>query len=192
MGIVGLRMTAEEYLALGETPERMELIEGVVVMPPSPTTRPWRMVRMILRQLEEFGDAGPGLEVFADTDVLVRPTLVYRPSICAYAPGRFAEFPERLRVAPDLVVEVLSPSNRALDLVTKRDDFGRFGVTDYWVVDPDNGQVRAWRRAEAGGGMVAVEVQGDLIEAEGLKGFVLDLLPIREFVRRIDREGRSS
>lgn len=45
--------------------------------------------------------------------------------------------PDTIDAAPDLVVEILSPRTRRRDLTTKRDLYARFGVQEYWIVDPD-------------------------------------------------------
>ncbi len=178
MGIVGLRMTAEEYLALGETPERTELIEGVVVMSPSPTTRHQRVCEEIVYQLGTYRRAGGGFSLFFETDVRFTSGTVYRPDIVAYRDGRLGADEMRLSIPPDLVVEVLS-GNKALDLLTKRDDYDRFGVAEYWIVDPESGRVRWYVRPVEAGPMEERAVMGDAIVSASLPGFVLNLKPVR-------------
>lgn len=174
LGYAGLTMTADEYLALGETPERYELIHGVVCTTPSPGAKHGAIAAELVRQLGNFG-ARP----FADIDVPISATSVYQPDVCAYRAGRVRGHVQRLPPAPDLVVEILSPSNKALDLITKRADYERAGVGEYWVVDPDTLRFRCWRRAGAGMTEVAVAPDADRLPCESLPGFVLDLRAIR-------------
>jgi Uma2 family endonuclease len=56
--------------------------------------------------------------------------------------------PTKIKVAPHLVVEILSPSNMDYDRITKRELYERFGVKEYWVVDPFDQQVDQWVLAE--------------------------------------------
>jgi len=56
----------------------------------------------------------------------------YRQERCA-PPGQ----PPHLEGPPDLAVEVLSPSNRLLDMIVKRADYAKIGVKELWLVDPD-------------------------------------------------------
>jgi Uma2 family endonuclease len=146
MGYAGLRMTADEYLALGETQERYELIDGIVFMSPSPSMLHQRIKAAILFQLMQ---SAPECVAVADTDVRFGPALVYCPDVVAYAPGKLDPVPSRLTLPPDLAVEILSPSNRPLDLVTKRADYERFGVGEYWIVEPDSLSVRRFIRRGA-------------------------------------------
>jgi Uma2 family endonuclease len=180
-GYAGLTMTADEYLALGETRERYELVHGVVLMSPSPLPIHSLIAMRIQQQLLGYADRTGAAILFADTDVRFDEATVYRPDISVYRTGRIAPTVDRLVVAPDLVVEVLSPSNRGLDLITKKKDYERFGVGEYWVVDPANAGLRVWRRS--GQAYQEAVATGDAVESSAIPGFVLDLRPIRNIAR---------
>src|SRR2546421_10095414 len=146
MGYSGLRMTAEEFFRLGETPERYELIDGVVVMSPSPTMRHQTILHLIQAQAEEWRQANPGSRVTPGIDIRFGKHLVYCPDLVVYAPGRISGLPDRPDIPPDLAIELLSPGSKGIDLITKRKDYERFGVREYWVIDPADASARIWRR----------------------------------------------
>lgn len=181
MGYAGLRMTAEEFAALGETAERYELIDGIVSMSPSPTPRHQLFVVELLAQFLRWRAANPGATILPDVDLRLSRGQVYRPDVLVYAPGRLVSLPERLVTPPDLVVEILSPGSKPLDLITKRDDYDRFGVGEYWVIDPVEGTARAWQRraGEPGAQMLEIGVMRDAVRSSSLAGFTLDLSPLR-------------
>jgi Uma2 family endonuclease len=178
MGYAGLRMTASEYLALGETAERTELIDGVVCMSPRPTTRHQAALSLVQFQLELFVRSSPGFRYFPDVDLELGPSTVYAPDLVCYRPGRVTGFPGALTEAPDLIVEVLSPGTKAFDLTTKKDDYERFGVGEYWAVDPGDGRVRCYCRQETL--LVEAPVSGDTLASTALPGFTLDIRPLRD------------
>ena len=64
-------------------------------------------------------------------------------------------------IAPQVVFEVLSPGNRQADLIRKFRFYERYGVEEYYIYNPDNGDLSGWRRGEAG-----------LEEINDLNGFV--------------------
>lgn len=173
-------MTADEYLALGETSERYELIDGVVVMSPSPFLPHIEIAVEISFQLKAYARKGERLRVFADADLRVNPATVYRPDLAVCRPGRLPPNAKRLTVVPDLVVEVLSRSSKALDLITKRQDYARFGVREYWVVDPEKGTIRCWR--SQGADYLESPIEGDALVSSAIPGFTLDLRPVRELI----------
>jgi Uma2 family endonuclease len=144
MGYGGLRMTADEYLALGETQTRYELIHGVVVMHPSTTPAESEFKGDLLFELSR--SKPKGAHVYSRTDLRVSDSTVYCPDAACYGPGRFDRTPERLDVPPNLVIEIVSAWSRALDLITKRDDYEAFGVREYWAVDPERSEIRRWER----------------------------------------------
>lgn len=122
----------------GERGERQELIDGALIVNPAPT---WRH-QLISSKLNFYLTAhvtenhlgwvnsAPGLHI--DDRTYVIPDLVYisreRGSIVGDV---------NIEGAPDLVCEILSPSTRRQDLITKRALYARMGVREYWLVDPD-------------------------------------------------------
>lgn len=181
-GLAGLRMTADDFFALGETAERLELIDGVTAVSPSPIPIHQLVIQAIVYQLTAFAKSRLSVDerprFFIDTDVRFDKGLVYRPDVSVYGVGRLKAVPARLEMAPDLIVEVLSESSRGLDLVTKRHDYERFGVREYWVVDPENLGMHAWRR-ENDGAMREAVVSGAQLASAAIPGFVLNLDDLR-------------
>ena len=182
--LVGLKMTAEEYLALGETHERTELLNGVVIcMSPSPIPRHWKVMEEILIQFAMFRRSGGGAaDVYSDIDLKIRDLAVLRPDISVYARPTPSVLPERLTEAPDLVVEILSPGSEAYDLITKKDEYEQRGVKEYWVIDPKDARLRAWHLQQ--GKLVESQVAGDSFSSHVLPGFMLDLGAIAKAIGR--------
>lgn len=179
-GYAGLRMSAEEFFGLGETQDRYELIDGVVLMSPSPLPSHNELVAEVVFQLKTHARIS-GARVFPETDLRLGRGLVYRPDIVVYAAGRLTGKPERLELAPDLVIEMLSPGTKAIDLVTKWGDYEAFGVGEYWAIDPADARVRAWRRQDER--LIEAAVVGESVPSAALPGLVLNVRPLRELAR---------
>lgn len=137
-----------------QTPDdgkRYEAIEGELYVTPAPSVRHQRISKRLqmapIRLLEEAGhgevlNAPVGVE-FPATGEGVQPDLLF---ISNARRGIVAE--DWLRGAPDLVVEILSPTTGARDRGLKRRLYGRQGVAEYWIVDPDAEAVEVWRFGE--------------------------------------------
>ncbi|NOT01292.1 MAG: Uma2 family endonuclease [Phycisphaerales bacterium] len=181
-GYAGLRMTADEYFCIPDDGYRYELIDGVVVVSPSPTPQHQRVVMEIALQLGTYLRDHPVGAVLAETDAHLgagrRGDLVYRPEIVFIRAERLPEIKHRITGAPDLVVEVVSPDSRRYDTETKRTDYERFGVGEYWIVDPERQTMTFFRMID--GQFVAVEPSGDSFASRVVPGFVLDLPRVRK------------
>ena len=101
-------MTADEFLAIGETQERYELIDGVVVLSPSPFPSHNEITARITGQLFVFAERHGTIRFFPETDIRLNTGKVYRPDIAVYIANRIPKRVPRLDTPPDLVVEVLS------------------------------------------------------------------------------------
>ena len=113
---------------------RYELIDGALLVSAEPSLQHQRVSLQLLRLLQ---DAAPeDSEVFLPIDVRLSPTRQIAPDVTVVrrddATGR------RLDGTPLLVVEVLSPSTRTVDLVLKRRVLEEADVPSYWLVDPDD------------------------------------------------------
>ncbi len=132
------RYTYEDYL---RTPDdkRYELIEGELIMVPSPVPEHQRIsgrLEFELRKIVAEHDLG---EVFdAPCDVYFDDEDVVQPDILFISKERLNIIGEKnIEGAPDLVIEIISESSAYRDLVQKKRLYARFGVKEYWVVIPE-------------------------------------------------------
>jgi len=182
----GMRMTAKQFFAIPDDRYWHELIDGVVVATPGPRPHDHLVAGNFHQQLANFlTDRSTGL-VFMATDVHLGTSLsgadvVYRPELVYFSHAKMRRVPERLVGVPDLVLEVISPSTEGLDRHTKRDDYERFGVREYWLIDPRKHTIVVF--SLKGGRFVEQKVRGKSYASRAVPGFVLNLTRIRAMFR---------
>jgi Uma2 family endonuclease len=140
--------TYEDYAALPEeSGYRYELIDGFLLKEPSPEVHHQRVSRRLHRILEDyFATTRPQGETFyAPLDVIFSPYSAVQPDILFIADIRQLADAKFIKIAPELVVEVLSPASRRKDRIRKLDLYLRQGVLHYWIVDPEEGTIEAYR-----------------------------------------------
>lgn len=174
---IGLRMTADQYLALDDDGFRYNLVNGIVIMSPRPSYGHQDVASYLTLVMRRHAAERKLGKVIAEVDIRFASDLVYAPDIVFYAASRVPPKGRPIDTPPDMIVEVLSPSNRPFDLTTKREDYERFGVREYWAIDPDTLAVHCWR-LEAGK-FVSAPVSGESVPSAVLTGFVLDLADLR-------------
>lgn len=170
---VGLRMNAEQFLDLPESKLHYELINGVVVVSPSPTPRHQRVITEVSFQIVGFCRTNELGDVLHDIDVRLFPDTVYRPDIIFVKAGRLDPDASRVSVIPDLVIEVLSPSTKRMDQTTKLEDYERAGVREFWLIDPATKLVRCYILKDAK--FVEQTPASSSLASNVIPGFVLDL-----------------
>ena len=141
--------THDDLLAMPDDGKRYEIIDGELFEMTGPF-RPhqWAVGRLYLR-LGNFLEANPlGTLWLAPFDVILSPTNVVEPDLLFVSAERDHIIPDWVRGVPDLVVEVVSPSNRRHDEVRKRTLYERFAVGEYWLIDPEVEEVKVYRLAE--------------------------------------------
>jgi len=142
------QITWDDVRLLPDDGNRYEAIEGTLYMTPAPSVRhqaiSLRLVRELLRLLVDQGHGrlwyAPLGVHFPASGEGVQPDILF---VSNQRRGIVA--PDELKGAPDLVVEILSPSTAARDRDLKRRLYQRQGVAEYWIVDPDANAVDVWR-----------------------------------------------
>ncbi|MCY4416065.1 MAG: Uma2 family endonuclease [Chloroflexi bacterium] len=141
----GTRMSLDEFLALGETDERMELIDGVLYVMPTATIDHQFLMRWICRFIEDYlyGFHDPPAEIHHDITTILSEELqrVVEPDLVVILAGRDdIRSVRHVEGVPDIVIEILS-TDRSRDLVRKRQIYAEAGVREYWIFDPHNDTV---------------------------------------------------
>ena len=172
-----IKFTYDDYR---NTPDdgRYELLDGELVMAPAPSLRHQRIDTRLSSLLHVFvTERGLG-EVFCPPcDVLLSATDVVQPDLIFVAreQRRILAAGDAVRGAPDLVVEILSPSTAARDRTLKRVLYARHGVREYWLVDPDAETVAVMVLSNDGFKVEAVYGQGQTLTSPTLPGFTVNL-----------------
>ena len=141
------KLTHDDFLLFPDDGKRHELIDGEHFVSPAPNWRHQRVLVCLAFEIESFLRQHPlGRLMIAPMDVIFTRFDVVEPDLLYISRDRYHIIDNWVHDAPDLVVEILSPSNRRSDEVTKRDLYDRTGVPEYWIVDPDAETVKVFRR----------------------------------------------
>ena len=169
------RKTVADYARLPEgTP--IQLINGEFIMSPSPVRKHQRIITRLGNQLYIAAEARHLGEVYyAPFDVHVSRNDVYQPDLL-FVSNEHLHYIEEDGVhgAPDLVIEVLSRSTAGFDLLLKKDGYEKFGVSEYWVVDPMDKTIETFINSPAGFQSSFVGNEGKVCSAV-LPEFCVDL-----------------
>lgn len=142
-------MTAAEYFEMPEGPPYFQLVHGELFMSPSPVVRHQKVLLKIARLIGNFLDTHPlGEAIISPSDVRLGDGDVYQPDLYYVSRERLGILEKQgAHGAPDLVVEILSPSTARLDRETKLEVYERAGVREIWFVNLWHDQVEVHRLA---------------------------------------------
>ena len=179
----GVKLTYEDFLLFPDDGRRHELIDGEHYVTPSPNTKHQAIVMNLSGMIWSHLQQHPVGRVFtAPFDVVFSDFDVVEPDLLFISRARQEEVLSKQHVhgAPDLVVEIGSPSTRKRDETIKRRLYERFAVSEYWVIDPELDTLKVYRRAGQHY-MRAAELSlenGDVLTTPLLPGLEMPLLRI--------------
>ena len=181
-----IKFTYEDYksLPVSET-KRYELLGGELVLVPSPTEYHQRVSGNLVFILRKFvREREAGRIYYAPLDVVLGEgddREVVQPDIFFISKERaevIAE--EEIRGAPDLVIEIISPGTEDRDRHYKKTLYARYGVNEYWIVDPKAKTVEVYTLGERGFELAGIYKATEVLTSPLLPGLKVNLKEVFE------------
>jgi Uma2 family endonuclease len=168
-------LTTEDLIALPDDGKTYELIEGELIVSRTPTLTHQRVIGNLLHLIRRHLDENPVGEVLPTPGVIfdeynsVIPDLVFLTNEQLEQVGAAGH----IHLAPALAVEVVSPgrSNALRDRVMKLQLYGKFGVGEYWVADPEARTLEIYRHVEGALAPFATLTNGEEVNTPLPPGF---------------------
>src|SRR3990170_7394762 len=142
-----LVLTYQHYLQMPDDRNRREILSGDLYVTPAPTPIHQRAVVNLITLLQGYLARHKVGKLYASpVDVVLSQVDVVQPDLVFVSNDRLHLVTEMsIQGAPDLVVEILSPSTARLDRGRKMDAYARFGVREYWIADTDARTLEIYR-----------------------------------------------
>jgi len=172
-----IKFTYKDYKSLPESEtKRYELMEGELIMVPSPSFEHQRISRNLEFILHSFvQEKNLGTIVDAPLDVHLGEDVV-QPDILFISKERSPIITEEeIRGAPDLVIEILSPATAERDETYKKTLYARHEVKEYWIVDPEEKTIKVMTLGKAGFESSGTYGKSDILKSSIFSGLAITL-----------------
>ncbi len=156
--------------------QKVEFINGEIIVHSPVTKRHNHINGLVFRLMSAYVDARQ-LGFVGIEKVMVSLTRNdYEPDICYFQPEKARVFEDKqtLFPAPDLVVEVLSPSTETRDRGVKFNDYAAHGIQEYWIIDPEGSIIEQYF-LEAQNYQLHIKARDGMIQSEALAGFSIPI-----------------
>jgi Uma2 family endonuclease len=139
-------LTYEDYAALPNDGNRYEILEGELAVTPAPSTKhQTASVNLTVLLTQHIREKDLGKLFHAPIDLILESAAVLQPDLLFVSKARQHIITDRaIEGAPDLVIEILSPTTSRSDRVTKAQIYARHKVAAYWIVDPEHEAVEIY------------------------------------------------
>lgn len=179
-----VRLTVRDYLDIPEEDEnRYELIDGELYMAPAPSWEHQESTVNLVSILRAFVRANElGRVVASPIDVYLSNEDVFQPDIVFVSVERLNLIRSSgVHGAPDLVVEVLSPSTERIDRTLKAERYAMFGAKEYWQADPIAKTITVLRARNGAFERTGVFTEGMTVETPLLPGLRVDVSAVFDY-----------
>lgn len=183
-------MTLDEWADLPED-EEGELVDGWLVEEEVPDFLHEVIVGWLLEKLVAWTRARGGIAGGSDAKFAVSTTRGRKPDVTVFLPDRMPPARGLVRVPPQIAVEIVSsrPCDRRRDRLEKSAEYAAFGVSWYWLVDPEPLRLEIHRLGDDGSYALAATLSaGSHHDVPGCPGLVLDLDELHAYLARLRRD----
>ncbi len=183
MIVASKKITVPEFLQMDFEDEDAyyELINGDIVKKTAPTPRHQQASLLLASKMlnhtttHQLGKVFTApIDVFLDNFNQTQPDILFvekqNLSIIDYKDGILG--------APDLVVEIISPSSYVVDRFDKKKAYATTGVKEYWLIDPSNHSVEIYQNTDGQFDLLQVASGAGLVRSEIMEGFELEIADI--------------
>ncbi|MDO9574354.1 MAG: Uma2 family endonuclease [Candidatus Contubernalis sp.] len=173
------KYTYDDYLKITEEPGyRFEILEGFLVKEPSPSVQHQRISRELGRQLLTFFDNfdPEGELFFAPLDVTLSTNIVLQPDII-FVSGTQKKIilKDRIDGSCNLIIEIMSPTNRRKDRLHKVEIYRKAGIPHYWIIDPEENTLKVFMLKDGSYSLITAVSPGDDFNHPEFPGLNLNL-----------------
>ncbi len=182
MKVVRPRVSYSDLAQAPEDGRRYEIYDGEVFVIPSPLPRHQIVAMSILDLLRDHPATRSGTTIISPIDIVFSEYDVVQPDVVHFVEGRrdVVHLDEPIRARPDIAVEVLSPSTAATDRGKKTQMFARYGVPEYWLVDPVAERIQIYAFAAGSYTLEQAAGRNEIVQSAllpGLQVAAADLFP---------------
>lgn len=181
MEVLARKITYEEFTKMefpNDDPFLYELLNGELVRKNAPSGEHQFTQSKLFYKVARFVDEkDTGMVFSSPTAVILSEENAPQPDLIFLSKGKMGLLdPEwGIRGAPDMVVEIVSPSSYKRDHLDKKKLYAEFGVTEYWIVDPSNHSIEVYVLKEKAYQLHAFGISGEQVTSKVLEGFSMEV-----------------
>jgi Uma2 family endonuclease len=173
---ISTKFTHGDLLVMPDDGKRREIIDGELFLTPSPLSKHQLVISNIASAFFLYLYDHPVGQLFiAPLDFILSDYDVLEPDLLFILNEHRGIIQDWIRGAPDLVIEVLSPTTTRPDRGPKLKAYARFSVPEYWIVDLEQRAIEVYRRTEQGLGAAQTLHDHETLTSPLLPGFALSL-----------------
>ncbi|HLW79212.1 MAG TPA: Uma2 family endonuclease [Terriglobia bacterium] len=173
---VSTKFTHADLLVMPDDGKRREIVDGELFVAASPLSKHQLVVSNIASAFFLYLHDHPvGKLLVAPLDVILSDYDVLEPDLLFISDEHRGIIQDWVRGAPDLVIEVVSPTTARQDRGPKLKAYARFGIPEYWIVDPEKNTVEVYRLKERSYQPAQVLAEDEILSSPQLPGLALAL-----------------
>jgi len=171
-----LKITYKDILSLGESNQKMELMDGEFNMTAMPSTLHQLIAANLITYLQQYVKQKRLGKVYTSVDVYISEFTLLQPDLCFLSHERRSiNDGKKFNGVPDLVVEILSDSTEQRDRTFKFREYAIGGAKECWMVSPGKKEIEVYQNSERGFQLVKIFKQADVLNTQLFKDINLNV-----------------